>query len=99
MQIEQERDGNKLILKLSGRLDTNTAPQLQEVVERDLEEITELTADMSSLEYVSSAGLRVLLAAAKNMKAKGGTLTVTGANQDIKQVFIITGFQKVLNVQ
>ena len=74
MKIESEKKDEKLTLWLCGRLETSTAPQLQRVVETDLEGVVQLLIDMKQLEYISSAGLRVLLAAYKKLKAKGGSL-------------------------
>lgn len=99
MQIEQEKQDEKLTLKLSGRLDTSTAPMLQETVEKEQEGVTVLILDMEKLEYVSSAGLRVLLAVTKNMKAKGGTMTVCHVNEEVMDVFEITGFKEILNIE
>lgn len=99
MQIEKERQKEKLTLKLIGRLETSTAPELQKVVEQDLEGITELKMDMKKLEYVSSAGLRVLLAATKKMTAKGGTMTVHCVNEEVMEVFEITGFEEILDIR
>ena len=99
MQIDQERQDDKLTLKISGRLETLTAPDLQKVVDLELGEITELKLDIKELEYVSSAGLRVLLAATKKMKAKGGTMTIYHANKEVMDVFAITGFKDILNIR
>lgn len=99
MQIEQERQEDKLTLKISGRLETSTAPELQTVVDRELEGITELRMDIKDLEYVSSAGLRVLLAATKKMKAKEGIMTIHHVNEDVMEVFEITGFKEILNIR
>lgn len=99
MRIEREKQEEKLTLKLGGRLDTSTAPILQETVEKELEDVTELGLDMEKLEYVSSAGLRVLLAATKKMREKGGTMTVYHVNEEIMDVFEITGFNEILNIR
>lgn len=99
MQIEKEKQEKMLILKLGGRLETSTAPKLQEVVEKELEEVTELRLDMKNLEYVSSAGLRVLLAASKKMKAKNAVMTVYNVNEEVMEVFKITGFNEILSIQ
>lgn len=99
MQIEREKQEEKLTLKLSGRLDTSTAPMLQETVEREQEGVTELNLDMEKLEYVSSAGLRVLLSSAKKMTAKGGTMNLVHVNEDVMDVFEITGFNEILNIR
>lgn len=99
MQIEQERQEEKLILKLIGRLETSTAPKLQQVVEGELEGINELMLDLDKLEYVSSAGLRVLLTASKKMKAKDGVMTVHHVNEEVMEVFEITGFKEILDIR
>lgn len=99
MQIEREKQEEKLTLKLSGRLETSTAPMLLEIVEKELEDVTELRMDMKNLEYVSSAGLRVLLTATKKMNAKGKTMVVEYVNEDVMEVFEITGFKEILNIQ
>lgn len=99
MLIEQEKKEEKLILKLSGRLETSTAPMLQEAVEKVQKDVTELRLDMKKLEYISSAGLRVLLAATKKMKEKGGGLVVYHVNEEVMEVFEITGFNEILSIQ
>lgn len=99
MQINQERQEEKLTLKISGRLETATAPELQKVVDGGMDGVTELRMDIKELEYVSSAGLRVLLAAAKKMKAKNGTMTICNANKGVMEVFEITGFKEILGVR
>lgn len=99
MQIEQERQEKQLTLKLSGRLETSTAPELLGVVEEELEDVTELKLDLEKLEYVSSAGLRVLLAASKKMKAKSGAMTVHHVNEEVMEVFEITGFKEILDIR
>ncbi|MCD7836898.1 MAG: STAS domain-containing protein [Lachnospiraceae bacterium] len=99
MQIVQERQERAITLKLHGRLETRTAPELQEVVENELEDVMELGLDLEDLEYVSSAGLRVLLAASKRMKAKGGAMTVYHVNDEVMEVFKITGFDEILDIR
>lgn len=99
MEIGREITESKMTLRLKGRLETSTAPKLEEVVENELNEITQLTVNMAQVEYVSSAGLRVLLAAEKKMKAKGGTLTVEEAVPAVMDVFKITGFDKILTLR
>lgn len=101
MKIEREQTGTGLVLHLEGRLDTSTAPELQKAIDGELEGLDQdrLQIDMKQLEYVSSAGLRVLLAATKKMRAKGGNLIVENANADIRDVFKITGFDAILTIQ
>ncbi|MBR1702861.1 MAG: STAS domain-containing protein [Lachnospiraceae bacterium] len=99
MQISKERKEDRLEWALSGRLDTVTAPQLQEAVKTDLEGVRNLTIDMAALEYITSAGLRVLLQASKKLGALGGTVAIQNANKEIREVFKITGFDTILHVQ
>lgn len=99
MRIEKEVDGEKLILRIIGRLETSTAPQLQDIVEKETHNIVNLQIDMQYLEYVSSAGLRVLLSAHKKMKAKNGTMTLYQVNEEVMEVFEITGFNTILDIR
>ncbi|MCM1046249.1 MAG: STAS domain-containing protein [Candidatus Gastranaerophilales bacterium] len=99
MKIESEKKERSLVLKLSGRLETTTAPELQKVVDNELEGIEEVVIDMEQLAYVSSAGLRVLLAASKKMTAKQGSLIVCHVGEDIMDVFEITGFNEILDIR
>jgi len=99
MKIETEKMERTLILRLEGRLDTNTAPQLQEVLDNVPEEVKELQIDMENLEYVTSAGLRVLLAVMKKMKAAGGSMTVYHVNDAVMEVFNITGFKRHMDIR
>ncbi len=98
MVIEKNREENKMSIALSGRLDTTTAPELDAVVMNELEEITELEFDFKELEYISSAGLRVLLAAQKLMN-KQGSMKLLNVNEDIMEIFEITGFCDILTVE
>ena len=99
MQIESNKSEEGLYLKLSGRLETSTAPNLQDVIDKQANDINELQIDMEDIEYVSSAGLRVLLAASKKMKAKGGKLILNHVNDDVMEVFEITGFKEILDIR
>lgn len=99
MEIRKETVDNIMTIRLKGRLETSTAPKLEEVVENELGELAALTVNMAQVEYVSSAGLRVLLAAEKKMKAKGGTLVVEEAVPTVRDVFKITGFDKILTLR
>ncbi len=99
MKIKQERQEDILCLKLSGRLEISTAPELQQVIESIEEKVKTLRIDMEEIEYVSSAGLRVLLAAAKKMDAREGVMTLYHVNQDVMEVFEITGFKEILDIQ
>ncbi|MBO5146629.1 MAG: STAS domain-containing protein [Lachnospiraceae bacterium] len=99
MTIEARKEQEKLTLKLKGRLDTTTAGQLEEALRDYLDGTGNLVLDFTLLEYISSAGLRVLLAAHKAMKKQEGTMVVKGANEEVREVFTITGFADILNVE
>ena len=98
MEIKKTLDGDKLAIGISGRLDTVTAPDLEEELKASLDGITELTIDLSETEYISSAGLRVLLSAQKTMN-KQGSMTVTGVNDIIMEIFEVTGFTDILTIE
>lgn len=98
MTITKGRVKEALNIELEGRLDTTTAPQLEAVLKTDLEGIKELNFDFSKLEYISSAGLRVLLKAQKTMSQQGG-MVIKNVCDDIMEVFEITGFADILTVE
>ena len=97
MDITMQKNEAQLALALTGRLDTSTAPQLEKVVNDDLAGVTELVIDCEKLEYISSAGLRVLLKAQKKMGA--GNMKLQNVNETIMEVFEITGFCDVLTIE
>ena len=98
MTIEKRINGEALTLIVSGRLDTQTAPELENELDSVLADIKELTFDFANLEYVSSAGLRVILKAQKAMNAQG-SMKLTGVNDSIMEVFDITGFLDILTIE
>ena len=98
MTINKIRDGEKLTVALEGRLDTTTAPQLEGELRTAIEGIKELEFDLAKLDYISSAGLRVLLTAQKAMNRQG-SLVVRNANEDIMEIFDVTGFSDILNIE
>ena len=98
MQIDQLKEGTTLTMKVSGRLDTMTAPQLENEITGHLDGITEFIMDFSDLEYISSAGLRVLLVTTKMMKEKG-RFVIRNINETVKEIFEVTGFMDILNVE
>ena len=98
MTIEKKINGEALTLIVSGRLDTQTAPELEKELDSVLADIKELTFDFANLEYVSSAGLRVILKAQKVMNAQG-SMKLTGVNDSIMEVFDITGFLDILTIE
>ena len=98
MTINKERNNETLTLVIEGRLDTVTAPELEKVVNEETADIKELVLDMNALEYISSAGLRVLLAAQKKMN-KQGSMKLIHVNEEVAEVFDITGFSDILTVE
>jgi anti-sigma B factor antagonist len=98
MTIEKAQDGSKLTLTLNGRLDTTTAPRLEAELKHSINDIETLILDFTGLEYLSSAGLRVLLAAQKVMN-KQGEMIVMHVNETIAEIFEITGFADILTIQ
>lgn len=97
MNIIKNAEGAALTIALEGRLDTSTAPQLEAEV-KAITGVTELTMDLAKLEYLSSAGLRVLLAAQKMMN-KQGKMVVLNVNETIMEVFEVTGFIDILTIE
>ena len=98
MEIAKIKNGEELTLELTGRLDTTTAPSLENVISEEIDGVTALVLEFSQLDYISSAGLRVLLAAQKQMN-KQGSMVIKNANDDIKEVFDITGFADILTLE
>lgn len=98
MNIQQEKNGAALTLMLEGRLDTATAPQLESCLNSTLDGVTSLVLDFSALEYISSAGLRVLLSAQKRMN-KQGKMVIRNVNEVINEVFEMTGFADILSIE
>ena len=98
MNIEKVCNNNEAILKVSGRLDTTTAPSLETSVVETVAECEQLVLDFAGLEYISSAGLRVILKAQKAMAAKGG-MKLLHVNETIMEIFEITGFSDILTIE
>ena len=98
MNIEKICNNNEITLKVSGRLDTTTAPALEAAVSEAIGGCDQLILDFAGLEYISSAGLRVLLSAHKSMAGKGG-MKVTNVNEIVNEVFEVTGFSDILTVE
>ncbi len=98
MTISKKQDGTVLEIALEGRLDTMTSPELEAELNKSLGGAETLIMDFSKLDYISSAGLRVLLSAHKVMNARGG-MKVTGVNEIVQEVFEVTGFADILNIE
>ena len=98
MKITKNLNGTSLNVALEGRLDTTTAPELEQSLKESLESTNDLTLDFSKLDYISSAGLRVLLSAHKAMAKKGG-MKVVNVSEDIMEIFEVTGFTDILTIE
>ena len=98
MNITKQKDGSKLTVSLQGRLDTTTAPDLEKEMKDALTGVTELTIDCANLDYISSAGLRVLLSLHKTM-AKAGSMKLIRVNEMVMEVFEVTGFSDILTIE
>jgi len=98
MTIEKKITGTELTIVLTGRLDTTTAPQLEAELKANLPGVEHLVLDFAALDYLSSAGLRVLLAAQKQMN-KQGDMVVRSVNETIAEIFEVTGFSDILTIE
>ena len=98
LNIEKKGNESELTIALTGRLDTTTAPELENELKACLNGVTALTMDMEKLEYISSAGLRVLLSAQKIMNKQGG-MKVVHVNETIQEIFEVTGFSDILTIE
>lgn len=98
MTIEKNLNGTELNVKVVGRLDTTTAPHLEDSLKESFEGIEKLVLDFTSLEYLSSAGLRVLLSAQKVMN-KQGEMIIKNVNETINEIFEVTGFIDILTIE
>ena len=98
MTITKTQNGSSLTVALEGRLDTTTAPELEAELKNSLNDVTELILNFEKLDYISSAGLRVLLSAHKTMAAKGA-MKVTHVNEIVQEVFEVTGFSDILTIE
>ena len=98
MTITKELNGTELKIALEGRLDTMTSPELEKELNERLDGAEELVFDFTNLEYISSAGLRVLLSAHKKMSGKGG-MKIRNINEIVREVFEVTGFTDILTIE
>ncbi|MBR3267440.1 MAG: STAS domain-containing protein [Oscillospiraceae bacterium] len=97
MTINQKSEGKKLTLQIEGRIDTKTAPELEACIHESLAGVEELVIDLAETVYISSAGLRVLLIAQKQMN-KQGEMAVINVNDDLMEIFEVTGFSDILTI-
>lgn len=98
MKVTLDKNGSSLQVCVSGRLDTTTAPELEKSLNSQLEGVESLALDFTQLEYISSAGLRVLLGAQKTMNRQG-SMVIRNVNADIMEIFEITGFADILTIE
>lgn len=98
MNVSKKAEGTKLTIVISGRVDTTTAPELENEIKSSYEGITELVLDFAEVKYISSAGLRVLLSAQKVM-AKQGSMKLINVSSDIMEIFEVTGFSDILTIE
>ena len=98
MTIEKNLNGTELTVAIVGRLDTTTAPQLEAEFKQNINGVEKLVLDFAALEYLSSAGLRVLLAAQKAMN-KQGEMVIRNVNETINEIFEVTGFVDILTIE
>ena len=99
MEIRKEKNGNALILHLSGKLAIKESQALDQVIRTELSGITDLTLDMTEVPYISSAGLRVLIIAQNMMDEVGGTLTITHVSEMVGSVLELTGFSDFMRIE
>ena len=98
-QITKEISGEVLTVKIAGDLNVKTSPRLEEELTKSLDGVKELILDFTAVEYISSAGLRVLLAMEKTMRAKGGKMKLRHVNPAVKEIIRLAGFLQVMNIE
>lgn len=98
LNITKNRDHDALTVALEGRLDTTTAPQLETELKDSLDGVTALTLDLAEMDYISSAGLRVLLSAQKRMNGQG-EMKIIHAGEAVMEIFDVTGFSDILTIE
>lgn len=98
MTLQKIRTGDNLSVSIDGRLDTATAPNLDELLKEELPSTVFLEMDLKGTEYISSAGLRVLLETTKAMEEKKGSMDIKNANEQVMDIFRITGFDRILHI-
>ncbi len=99
MEIIKTKNGMTLEVKVLGRLDTNTAPELDDNIKKDIDNVEKIELDLKELDYISSAGLRTVLVIHKTMSAKKGKLVIKNIKDEVMEVFDMTGFSSFLNIE
>ena len=98
MTVNKTTDGASAVYKVAGRLETITAPELDSVIKEDIDGVSAITFDFSELEYISSAGLRVLLSAQKKIAPVGGKIKILNPNDIVLEIFEVTGFADIFDI-
>ena len=99
MDISKKKENDAIVINVKGRLDTNTAPELEKFVAEEIKDAKKLKLDLAELDYISSAGLRVVLTLHKQMSGKGGSLVVAHPQDEVMEVFDMTGFSSFLVIE
>ena len=99
MKITFNNENEKLVIKIRERLDTSTYQVAEDKIQENIGDNKNIILDFSELDYISSAGLRVLLEVKKDIDKKSGTVEITGCNDDIKEIFEVTGFDSIFNME
>ena len=99
MDVTKKQNGSELLLELSGSIDSVTSPKFNEVIEQSIKEINSLILDFKKIDYISSAGLRVLLATFKTLSGRGGNMIIRYPNQNVMDIFTMTGFDNILTIE
>ncbi len=99
MEATFDKNANSLTVAVTGSIDTVTAPQLDSLLQENWEGVTELIMDFAAVDYISSAGLRVILMANQQMEECDGSMTVRNINEDIREIFEMTGFDSLLDLE
>lgn len=98
MQIVKNEDNDKIVIKLEGRLDKLSSPTMEEEIKPEVEKKKDIVFDLKDLQYISSAGLRILLATEKKVKENGKTMNIINVNNDVMDILTVTGFIYILNI-
>lgn len=98
MTINKKTEGTKLYAEVNGRIDTVTVAEAESIVKEDLDSVTDLVLDFKGLDYISSAGLRLLLSLQKIMN-KQGSMTIKNVNETVMEIFEVTGFSEILTIE
>ena len=99
MEVKFNKQNSSLTVTISGNIDTVTAPELDSKLQENISDVKDLVLDFAAVDYISSAGLRVILMANQQMEDVDGNLTIKNVNEDVRDVFEMTGFDSLLNLE